>query len=70
MGRKVDLEALQRVQNMAMLWIGGEDRRAFRIDAALDRIGWLDICEGLDNVSTESDQRRVDDKLVGENSEN
>ena len=70
MGRKVDLEALQRVQNMAMLWIGGEDRRAFRIDAALDRIGWLDIGEGLDNVSTESDQRRVDDKLVGENSEN
>ena len=23
MGRRVDLEALQRVQNMAMLWVGG-----------------------------------------------
>ena len=31
MGRKVDVEALQRVQNQAMLWIGGEGRRAFRI---------------------------------------
>ena len=43
MGRKVDIEALQRVQNQAMMWIGGEGRRAFRIDRSLDRLGWLDI---------------------------
>ena len=43
MGRKVDLEALQRVQNQAMQWIGGEGRRAFRIARSLDRLGWLDI---------------------------
>merc|ERR1739842_88347 len=43
MGRKVDLEALQRVQNQAMQWIGGEGRRAFRITRSLDRLGWLDI---------------------------
>ena len=38
-GRKVDLEALQRVQNMAMSWIGGEGRRAFRVDAFLEKLG-------------------------------
>jgi len=43
MGRKVDLEALQRVQNQAMLWIGGEGKRAFRVTRSLDRLGWLDI---------------------------
>ena len=43
MGRKADLEALQRVQNQAMLWIGGEGRRAFRIDVSLEKLGWLDI---------------------------
>ena len=43
MGRKVGLEALQRVQNIAMLWIGGERRRAFRIETLLERLGWLDI---------------------------
>ena len=43
MGRKVDIEALQRVQNQAMMWIGGEGRRAFRIERSLDRLGWLDI---------------------------
>ena len=43
MGRKVDVEALQRVQNQAMQWIGGEGRRAFRIVRSLDRLGWLDI---------------------------
>ena len=43
MGRKVDVEALQRVQNQAMQWIGGEGRRAFRIARSLDRLGWLDI---------------------------
>ena len=43
MGRKVGLEALQRVQNRAMLWIGGEGRRAFRIETSLERLGWLDI---------------------------
>ena len=44
MGRKVDIEALQRVQNQAMMWmIGGEGRRAFRIERSLDKLGWLDI---------------------------
>ena len=43
MGRRVDIEALQRVQNQAMMWIGGEGRRAFRINRSLDRLGWLDI---------------------------
>ena len=43
MGRKVDIDALQRVQNQAMMWIGGEGRRAFRINRSLDRLGWLDI---------------------------
>ena len=43
MGRRVDIEALQRVENQAMMWIGGEGRRAFRIDRSLDRLGWLDI---------------------------
>ena len=43
MGRRVDIEALQRVQNQAMMWIGGEGRRAFRIYRSLDRLGWLDI---------------------------
>ena len=43
MGRKADIEALQRVQNQAMMWIGGEGRRAFRIDKSLERFGWLDI---------------------------
>ena len=43
MGRKADVEALQRVQNQAMMWIGGEGRRAFRITRSLDRLGWLDI---------------------------
>jgi hypothetical protein len=43
MGRKVDIDALQRVQNQAMMWIGGEGRRAFRIARSLDRLGWLDI---------------------------
>ena len=43
MGRKADIEALQRVQNQAMMWIGGEGRRAFRVDKSLERFGWLDI---------------------------
>ena len=43
MGRRVDVEALQRVQNQAMMWIGGEGKRAFRINHSLDRLRWLDI---------------------------
>ena len=43
MGRKADMEALQRVQNQAMMWIGGEGRRAFRINTSLEKLGWLDI---------------------------
>ena len=37
MGRKVDTTTI------AMMWIGGEGRRAFRIERSLDRLGWLDI---------------------------
>ena len=43
MGKKADIETLQRVQNQAMMWIGGEGRRAFRIEKSLERLGWLDI---------------------------
>ena len=39
----MDIDALQRVQNQAMLWIGGEGRRAFRVNHSLERLGWLDI---------------------------
>merc|ERR1719239_1829331 len=43
MGRRVDLDALQRVQNAAMMWVGGEGRRAFRVEKAKEQTGWLDI---------------------------
>ena len=43
MGRKVDLEALQRMQNAAMMWVGGEGRRAFRVEKAKEKTGWLDV---------------------------
>ena len=26
-----------------MLWVGGEGRRAFRIDKSLEKLGWLDL---------------------------
>ena len=26
-----------------MLWVGGEGRRAFRVDASQERLGWLDV---------------------------
>ena len=42
MGRRVDLDALQRMQNAAMMWVGGEDRRAFRVEKAKEQTGWLD----------------------------
>ena len=43
MGRKVDLEALQRMQNAAMMWVGGEGRRAFRVEKTKEQTGWLDV---------------------------
>ena len=43
MGRRVDLDALQRVQNAAMMWVGGEGRRAFRVEKAKEQTGWLDV---------------------------
>ena len=42
-GRKVDLEALQRVQNAAMCWVIGEGRRAFWVRRSGERLGWLDM---------------------------
>ena len=42
-GRRVDLDALQRVQNAAMMWVGGEGRRAFRVEKSKEQTGWLDI---------------------------
>ena len=42
-GRKVDLDALQRVQNATMMWVGGEGRRAFRVETAKEQTGWLDM---------------------------
>ena len=43
MGRRVDLAALQRMQNRTMRWIRGEGMRAFRTEAALESLGWLDV---------------------------
>ena len=43
MGRRVDLTALQRMQNKTMRWIRGEGMRAFRAEDALEGLGWLDI---------------------------
>ena len=43
MGRKVDLEALQRMQNATNMWVGGEGRRAFRVETAKEKTGWLDV---------------------------
>ena len=37
------MDALQRVQNAAMMWVGGEGRRAFRVEKAKEQTGWLDI---------------------------
>ena len=42
-GRRLDLDALQRVQNAAMMWVGGEGRRAFRVEKSKEQTGWLDI---------------------------
>ena len=35
--RSVDLEALQRVQNEAMMWVGGEGQKAFRVEKAKEQ---------------------------------
>ena len=35
--RSVDLEALQREQNEAMMWVGGEGRKAFRVEKAKEQ---------------------------------
>ena len=43
MGRRVDMEALQRVQNATMMWVGGEGKRAFRVAEAKKQTGWLDV---------------------------
>ena len=43
MGRRVDLAALQRMQNKTMRWIRGEGMRAFRVESALESLGWLDV---------------------------
>ena len=43
MGRRVDLAALQRMQNRAMRWVRGEGMRAFRTEAALESLAWLDV---------------------------
>ena len=43
MGRRVDLAALQRMQNRTMRWVRGEGMRAFKTDAALDSLVWLDV---------------------------
>ena len=43
MGRRVDLAALQRMQNRTMRWIRGEGMRAFRTESALESLGWLDV---------------------------
>ena len=43
MGRRVDLAALQRMQNKTMRWIRGEGMRAFRTESALESLGWLDV---------------------------
>ena len=37
-GRRVVLDGLQRMQNATMLWVGGEGRRAFRIDKSQERL--------------------------------
>ena len=39
----LDLEAMQRVQNAAMMWIGGEGKRVFRITKSEERLGWLNM---------------------------
>ena len=65
MGRKADLEALQRVQNIAMLWIGGEGRRAFRINKSLDRLGWLDIGQIAAKASILAELKVTDYKQGG-----
>ena len=43
MGRRADLDTLQRMQNATMLWVGGEGGRAFRIDKSQERLDWLDV---------------------------
>ena len=34
---------MQRVQNAAMMWIGGEGKRVFRITKSEERLGWLNM---------------------------
>ena len=72
MGRKADMEALQRVQNQAMMWIGGEGRRAFRINTSLEKLGWLDIGQTAAKASidcTEGDPKWHNARLARKDSE-
>ena len=34
---------MQRMQNATMMWVGGEGRRAFRVEKAKEQTGWLDV---------------------------
>ena len=40
MGRRAELETLQRMQNKAMRWVGGLGMRSFRSEEALEMLGW------------------------------
>ena len=62
MGRKADLEALQRVQNEVMMWIGGEGRRAFRIERAMDRMKWLEMGQTAAKASLSAALRAINSK--------
>ena len=43
MGRRVDLAALQRMQNRAMRWVRGKGMRALGTEAALEGLAWPDV---------------------------
>ena len=43
MGKRADLASLQRMQNRVMRWVRGEVMRAFRKEAALESLSWLDV---------------------------
>ena len=65
MGRRADLDALQRMQNATMLWVGGEGRRAFRIDKSQERLDWLDVGQVAAKASILAALKVINEKQQG-----
>ena len=64
-GRRVVLDGLQRMQNATMLWVGGEGRRAFRIDKSQERLNWLDVGQVAAKASILAALKVINEKQQG-----